>query len=431
MKLISATIAALLAAPVFADALPEGPMAFEPIDGETTVISSEWKIPAGYSQRVVSDESRLDIYTGADWNDMNTVNEDKDDKHTGRYLYRTHEVRPDASNLAAFTGGAVSVVDLKTGKAKLLVQRADWEAIDGIVWTPWNTMLVGEETGSALLADPELPNAKHGLVYEISLRDHTKVKSVDLRPMIGSMAHEGIELDGDGNVYVIDEYAEGGIYKFVPEVYGDLSKGDLYVLMLDTATADKTGPASWVKLDRDAVQISARDAAAAVGATTYGRPEDLERIGNTLYVAITSEHRVLAITLGDTPVVSTFVDGSMADTANATFRKVDNLASGPDGRLWMVEDNKPSDIWVADADTNLDGASDQVRLFASFNDGAAEGTGIYFGNDPHTLFVNVQHSADNNDRTVAISRDLDDEDHHHGKRHDKHDRHDKDDKRHH
>ena len=435
MKLLSAAVAALLSAPAFADALPEGPMAFEGLTSSKTTPSDQWDIPAGYSQRIVSDESRLDIYAGDDWNDMNTVNEDKDDEKTGRYLYRTHEVRPDAANLAGYEGGAVSVVDLKNGKATVLVQRYDWEALDGIVWTPWNTILMAEETGGALLKDPEVPQAKHGLLYEISLRNHTKAKSVDVRPLLGSLAHEGIELDGDGNVYVIDEYSAGGIYKFVPEVYGDLSSGDLYALVLDSATPDRTGPAEWVKLDRDAVQVSAREAGAAVGGVTYGRPEDLERIGNTLYVAMTSENRVMAITLGGKPMVTTFVDGGtpnfVADkdfeTAEATFEKVDNLASGPDGRLWIVEDNIPSDIWVADPDSDLDGASDKVRLFASFNDGSAEGTGIYFGNDPHTLFVNVQHSADDNDRTVAISRDLDDEDHHHGK----HDRHDKDDKRHH
>ena len=116
-KLLSVTLSALMAAPAFADALPEGPMAFEAIDGSIVGLSDEWKIPAGYSQRVISDESDLDIYPGMnDWDDMNTVNEGPDHKHTGRYLYRTHEVRPDSANLAAFTGGAVSVVDLKTGK---------------------------------------------------------------------------------------------------------------------------------------------------------------------------------------------------------------------------------------------------------------------------------------------------------------------------
>jgi hypothetical protein len=32
-----------------------------------------------------------------------------------------------------------------------------------------------------------------------------------------------------------------------------------------------------------------------------------------------------------------------------------------------------------------------VELFASLKDAGAEGTGIYFGKDPRTLYVNVQH----------------------------------------
>jgi secreted PhoX family phosphatase len=75
------------------------------------------------------------------------------------------------------------------------------------------------------------------------------------------------------------------------------------------------------------------------------------------------------------------------------FNSPDNLAEGPDGRLWIVEDNVPSDIWVADGDNDHDGAADAVYLFASLKDEGAEGTGIYFGNDPAVLFVNVQHAA--------------------------------------
>lgn len=56
---------------------------------------------------------------------MNIVNETG--KHAGRYMYRTHEVR----------GGAVSVIDLKTGMTKEVIGRVDWEALDGIVWTPF------------------------------------------------------------------------------------------------------------------------------------------------------------------------------------------------------------------------------------------------------------------------------------------------------
>jgi hypothetical protein len=414
-------VAGVIAVPVaFADStVVKGPMGFDPIAGSsyaelttdaTALTEAPWAIPAGFTQSIVSDETKLNIYAGSDWNDMNTVNETG--KHAGRYMYRTHEVRPSANNLGAYTGGAVSVVDLETGEAKVVMQRYDWEALDGIVWTPWQTILFAEETGTALLTDPDFPMAVRGLVYEMKLdkKDLTKAASVRVLPMLGSVSHEGIEIDAEGNVYVIDEYASGAIYKFVPTNYGDLSSGQLYALKVnDTMTGDKVGPAEWVALDMNLAQTDARTAAVVAGATTYGRPEDLERIGNMLYVAITSEARVLSIRLGDQPWVQNFVKAGLnapvenRSTGVTGFKSPDNLANGPDGKLWIVEDNVPSDIWVALPDNDGDGASDGVHLFASLKDNGAEGTGIYFGKDPHALYVNVQHSATGNDKTMVIT----------------------------
>ncbi len=433
IKLVAAAVGAAIAASAFADSTVNGPMAFDPIAGSayapalTTdpaiLNSAPWIIPAGFKQYIVSDETNLDIYPNSpDWNDMNTVNETG--RKAGRYMYRTHEVRPSANNLGAYTGGAVSVVDLKTGAATLVMQRRDWEALDGIVWTPWGTILFAEETGTALLPDPDHAGAIRGLVYEMKIDKSNPAEAdwVRVRPMLGSVSHEGIELDAEGNVYVIDENGPGAIFKFVPKKYGDLSDGQLYALKVDdSVTGDRVGPAEWVPLDMTLAQVDARTAAANVGATGYGRPEDLERIGNTLYVAITSENRVLSISLGKTPVVQNFVKAGLNvpienRTAGITgFRSPDNLANGPDGKLWIVEDNVPSDIWVALPDKDGDGASDGVYLFASLKDNGAEGTGIYFGKDPRTLYVNVQHSSTGNDKTMAITtrdrdRDQDEDD---------------------
>jgi hypothetical protein len=431
-SLLAAAISAVVASAAVADStVVNGPMAFDPIAGtayveltnDPVILNSQpWIIPQGYSQRIVSDESNLNIYVGSDWPDMNTVNETG--KHAGRYMYRTHEVRPDANNLGAYTGGAVSVIDLKTGETKLVVQRHDWEALDGIVWTPWGTVLFAEETGNAVFTDPDHPAAIRGLLYELKLdkKDPAKAEWVKVRPMLGSVAHEGIEVDSEGNVYVIDENGPGAIFKFVPKKYGDLSDGQLYALKLDdSSNPDRVGPAEWVALDMNLAQLDARAAAVNVGATGYGRPEDLERIGNTLYVAITSEARVLSISLGKKPMVNNFVKAGLNvpvenRTAGITgFKNPDNLAKGPDGKLWIVEDNVPSDIWVALPDKDGDGASDGVYLFASLKDSDAEGTGIYFGKDPQTLFVNVQHSATGNDKTMAITKPK------HGHGHDDHD----------
>lgn len=441
---------ALLAAsssPVLAGSPAMRPMSFEPIAGsaygrenDPDVATAPWVIPRGYVQTIVSDETRLDIYVGNDWYDMNTVNETG--PHAGRYLYRTHEVRPaadggdgNAARKGGGSGGSVSVVDLETGAARVLASRADWEAIDGIVWTPWQTLLFTEEVHASVRPDPDAPKARSGLVYELQFApgDPTTAGRVSVRPLLGALAHEGIETDPEGNVYVIDEDRKGALYKFVPQHPGDLSSGRLHALRVEGGA--KTGAAEWVALDAGQVQVSARVAAAAVGATPYCRPEDIERIGSTLYVALTCEDvddpantrgrnaagyavgAVLAVELGKRPSASFVVAAGKnvpfevqpsATRAGVTgFARVDNLANGPGGTLWMVEDNDFSDIWVYDpkaADVDGDGYRDGVALFASLKDRQAEGSGIYFGKDPHTLFVNVQHSSTGNDKTVAITR---------------------------
>jgi hypothetical protein len=442
-SLLAMAVAAVLAANAHADAtIVNGPMGFDPIaasaygmENDADIATTPWVIPEGFTQSIISDETDLDIYVGTDWHDMNTVNETR--MHAGRYLYRTHEVRGGAVGndgnslrIDGGSGGAVSVVDLKTGEALEVAGRADWEALDGLVWTPWHTLLFAEEVITSARPDPDHPAATSGLLYELVLdpRDPTAAESVVVRPLLGALSHEGIEMDAAGNVYVIDEDRRGSIYKFVPENYGDLSSGQLYALKV--AGGAKTGAAEWVALDMDQVQISARVAAAVVGATQFCRPEDLERIAATLYVALTCEDvdnaantsgrgAVMAVELDDEPTVKYVaaagknapieIQPNVATGAAGVtgFKGADNLADGPDGKLWIVEDNAFSDIWVLDpqsGDANDDGYPDGMHLFASLKDKPAEGTGIYFGKDPQTLFVNVQHSGTGNDKTMVITK---------------------------
>ncbi|MHB1084000.1 MAG: alkaline phosphatase PhoX [Thiobacillus sp.] len=416
-----------------------GPMAFHPVAGsaygreqDADIDTAPFLIPEGFQQRVVSSGRDLNLYIGADMLDMNTVNETG--AQAGRYLYRTHEVRgSNAARVDGGNGGAVSVVDLKSGKAKELVGRVEWEGLDGIVWTPWQTLLVTEETSTRKRPNPDAPHATSGLVYEIQLKrnDPSSAKRVDVRPLLGAMAHEGIDVDPQGNVYVIDENRRGSIYQFVPDHFGDLSSGQLHVLKVLNPT--KTGDAAWVALDRAQTQVSARVAARALAATEYCRPEDIERIGDTLYVALTCEDvndpthtdgpgAILAVDLGSKPATRFVVAPGKnvpvevkpaadfdadARPAMTGFNSPDNLASGPDGTLWIVEDNAWSDIWVYDPrakDTNGDGYQDGVHLFASLKDKHAEGSGLYFDPDFRTLYVNVQHSGTGHDKTLAISR---------------------------
>ena len=379
---------------------------------------SPWKLPKGYTQTVVSDETSLNIYDGGrdDWHDMNTVNETG--PMAGRFLYRTHELRyPDNQP----EGGAVSVVDLETGESTILTQDPGYNALDGIRWSPWGTIVFAEETAG-------------GRFLEIELNDDlTTAKAIHDRPAVGRLAHEGIDFDADGNVYVVDEHrgrsvgcdgvvpCGGGVYKFVPETYGDLSAGSLYVLKV--TGPDGTGQGEWVgPIDAE----NARIAGTTAGGQSYQRPEDLEVIDGVLYVAVTEgprdendkehyEGRVISVDLNSMavrnfvkPDVNVAVEiGKPGDEDFQTgFDSVDNLAEAPNGDLIMIEDNKPSDIWFASTNTNKYGASRRVKLFASLTDPGAEGTGIYFSpSDPATLYVNIQHSeAEDGDGTWAITR---------------------------
>jgi len=419
MRLLPFATLLLLAllSPVSADFsfTPLSSSAWQEMTADPDVLNSRpLKLAAGFSQTILSDETHLDIYTGNDWTDMQVLNESG--KDAGRYLYRTHEVRRLNDRLRdGREGGSVSVVDLSTGSATIFAMRSDWEAIDGLLWTPWNSLLVTEEQKQDSSPDPDYPDAARGLVYELFPEPDNpgQLAEAVARPQLGSLTHEGIEVDEEGNIYVIDEESRGSIYRFVPDHFGDLESGLLFVLRVSDSA--QTGRAEWVPLQLDQKTLDARSAAKSKRATTFCRPEDLERIGETLYAALTCEEgdgAVLAIRLGtENPVVRYFVKpGHNVTRENALlrrtgFRHPDNLANGPDGRLWISEDNAPGDIWVADPDRDGDGYSDRVELFASLRDEDGEPSGVYFGGDPVRLFVSVQHSSTGNDKTLMIEKD--------------------------
>ena len=210
-------------------------------------------LPPGYVQFVFARE--LDGGAPDQW-DMNTQNETG--PQPGRFLYRTHETTENAG---------VSVTDLRTGTTRVLALRVDWNRFDGIVWTPWRTLLAAEEMRperQPSLPDPMVPFALAGLVYEFD----PVTGAAEPRPALGAKAHEGIRLDPRGNVYGISETAPttvvpsgprpgGYIFKFVPDRPGDLSTGQLFALKIVVPTGDKTGWAVWLPLDRALVQVDA------------------------------------------------------------------------------------------------------------------------------------------------------------------------------
>jgi uncharacterized protein len=345
----------------------------------------------------------------------------------------------------------------------MLVERNDWERFDGIVWTPWGTLLAAEEVVTATAKDPTVPQANAGLVYELFIdRDDptqldgsrepitspadgttdTVQDGIRARPALGSKSHEGLRFDHRGHLYGISETRgqtvagqAGAIFRFEPDENGDLSSGELSVLQ----TADRRyGEGTWVPLDREAVQVDADAEAEAKGANEYQRPEDVEtgessgvdrnNGGSTVYVAITEgvENGVIAIDVRDSdePFAYPYVGPEAGNTENPDFVNADNVALDRKGNLAITEDppGNPigADIWVAEPRRGSHRPAREVDRLASLKDCEAEPSGVYFAmrsTDGYTdggpfegvvtsesLFVHRMHSGQGtiNDQSVAI-----------------------------
>ncbi|HEY7368136.1 MAG TPA: alkaline phosphatase PhoX [Nitrosopumilaceae archaeon] len=386
---------------------------------ETAGSANPWHLPSGWNQKIITSEdiSQAVFENLPDMNQQNPVKIDMPaplvtlgapagQVQVGQLVYATHEVG---------SGGSVSVQDLKTGIVGKLAERTDWNRLDGLRWTPWGTLLPAEEASNTAGPDkdPDVPTAVHGLFYEIDPETGSGIdnglagQNNGARPQLGSMPHEGIAIDKWNNIYVIDEFNGGAIYRFVPNadpsIAGYIGTGTLYALRVDSGNADTlTGnTAEWIALGAGTdPEIDARTAANEVGATNYNRPEDAEIIGNILYVATTGDRTVLAIQLkemvSDSFKVTKYIkggEGAANDKPGKTFESPDNLAvNGKE--LWIVEDNGPSDIWRSKPD-NSGMIAKQVDLFASNEDCNSEGTGILWGIGPlkGKLLVNHQHAG--------------------------------------
>jgi hypothetical protein len=381
---------------------------FEPLPTSTECVAGGAQgplltLPAGFTSTMLAQEPQF-----PDAPDVNTLNETG--PQAGRFLYRVHRTE---------TNGALSVTDLRTGETRIVAQREDWEDLDGIVWTPWKTILIAEEAEEAALPDPDFPNATGGLIYEID----PQTGEATALPALGSRKHEGIHFDHEGNLYGVSaEQNPGYIYKFTPDRRGDLSSGQLFALQITQPNGQGTGQGVWVPLDREAVKIDSDATAAAAGATGYDGPEDIETAtstgrdgsrGRIVYVAINGENRIIAIDLrgrGDSVNVYDYVKSGV--NAPSDFTDPDSIALDRAGNLYISEDTDGGavigdkrfgdDIWVA-APNGLGNAAANTVRFASETECEDEVTGVYFNKRGNTLFVSIQR-GDRPDQSLAITR---------------------------
>jgi secreted PhoX family phosphatase len=186
--------------------------------------------------------------------------------------------------------------------------------------TPWGTWLSCEETDD-------------GQVWEC---DPAGRKRAVVRPAMGIFKHEAAAVDPHRrHVYMTEDLIDGGLYRFTPKRWPDLSRG-----LLEIARVGQGGAVEWVEVP-DPSAASERTRRQVPGSTRFKRGEGIWFGGHTLYVSTTADDRVHAydIRRGRIRVV---YDGLAS--ASAPLLRVDQMTGSRAGEVFVCEDIATEEI---------------------------------------------------------------------------------------
>ena len=383
-------------------------------------------LPDGFSYKVIS-------ALGDAMTDGATVPDKADgmgcfDLGEGRLaLVRNHELVPSdgSGGVFKFGFGAKDGVFVPGGTTHIILDHSSLEVTDqfrslggtirncsgGV--TPWGSWLTCEEapTGPGQTYGDGL-NKNHGWVFEVPA---AATGLVDPKPLVamGRFNHEAACVDpATGFVYLTEDRDDSVLYRFIPRVPGELSRGGRLQAMKVEDIPDLRnwsdmsmvvgvmGEVSWIDLDAvEAPEDNLRYQAAKKGASLVARGEGIHMGKGEAYVCSTSGG---ARKLGQIFRIKFSPDGE-SDRVELFFESVskhqfdygDNVVVAPNGHLIVCEDQYTKVVDNHLRGIALDGnAYPLARLRLQ-----TEPAGACFSPDGQTLFVNVYAPT----KTLAIT----------------------------
>ncbi len=296
------------------------------------------------------------------------------------FLFQGHEVGAKIDGSSTNRQGYITRVNLDADDAHRVTLMASQDAtgapiqgIDGSTWDPFahRLLFTTENVGAP--------------TYAASLSVPSVVK--DVSGALGRGGYEGIQDDGDGNIWIVEDI--GGsvkpgtvakqpgsfIYRYVPAHRGDLGNGKLQVLQVRNAAG------SPITFESQAVL----DAPDQVALHAYGSTFDTQWI-----------------TIHDTATDGTtsFAANPLAKAVHATpFKRPENGVFRPDtgfGEFYFTETGDTNATSVENSSPVAGGWGSIFKLVQTSPSAATGKLSVFFqGNQAHTGLDNIQFASKN------------------------------------
>ncbi len=286
--------------------------------------------------------------------------------------------------------------------------------------TPWGTWITCEET--SLKAD-DILDKDHGYNFEVPASATPQLhKAVPLEEM-GRFRGEAVAIDpNSGIVYQTEDMGDGLIYRFIPKVKGELTKGGtLQALVIkdspsrDTRNwpatdqpifkANKSVEVEWITMDDvRSPNNDLRHRGFAQGAARFARGEGMFYGNEEVYFACTNggpKEFGQVFRYKPSPFEGTSQETQQPGTLELfiesndsnLMQNCDNLTIAPWGDVIICEDTGGTSTLVG---ITLEGKIYHIAEFTN----KSELAGSCFSPDGSTLFVNIQF---NPGQTIAIT----------------------------
>ncbi|MEA2362798.1 MAG: hypothetical protein QOD71_1943 [Thermoleophilaceae bacterium] len=237
--------------------------------------------------------------------------------------------------------------------------------------TPWGTWLSCEEVEDGKVWECDPSGRKPGVAH----------------PAMGIFKHEAAAVDpSERRVYLTEDLIDGGLYRYTPERWPDLSAGGLEI-----ARVARGGAVEWVEVpDPSAARASTRRQVR--GSTRFKRGEGIWLEGHVLYVSTTADDRVHAY---DTRSERIRVVYDGLASASAPLLRVDQLTGSSAGEVFVCEDIATDEIDIGVIER--DGSVSRFLSVTGPQHRGSELTGVTFDPTGSRMYFSSQRAFPKSD----------------------------------